>query len=135
MHSYKYNEIDLCVLNELPADIRREILSECHIVNDEKTTTIDKKIGILHNFTFTRLFCLLFIIKDCDIKKNANDIKQKKGFHTLTFEELKVALIKWINFKKGPKDTDIKMLGSYSRQLAIDREIEKLHVMIKFLFR
>lgn len=43
--------------------------------------------------------------------------------------------MKWLNFKKGPKESDIKMLGEYFRELTIQREIDKLHIIVKFLFR
>lgn len=48
VHSYKYSDIDLSVLNELPEDIKEEILRECKTNTDktDKTPSNNKKIGI-----------------------------------------------------------------------------------------
>lgn len=73
--------------------------------------------------------------KNCKELEETKKPKLKTGFNALRYEELKVAILKWMNLGNNPKETDTKMLGEYLRQLATDREIDKLHTIVKFMYR
>lgn len=121
------------VLNELPEELRLEIIREHQLyeVTEAQSKTekgITPKSG---SSSSSEVSSKGLHKKDLPLKHK----EPKLGFHMLTYDEIKAAVIKWLNFGKAPKDTDIKMFGNYLRQLAIDREIDKLHRITKFLFR
>lgn len=140
--SYKYVNIDWDVLNELPEDIKAEIIREHKLHkptsknNSDITTNTNNANASVRNANENKSKASTSKVEHAqNLCLGKQETKQKTGFHMLNQEDFKVALIKWLNSKKGPQETDIKILGEYFRELAINKEINKLIVSIKFLFR
>lgn len=56
-------------------------------------------------------------------------------FSDLSREELKEMFLVWLKVEQRPKAVDVAMLADYFKQMAIDRNIEQLEVLLRFLHR
>lgn len=56
-------------------------------------------------------------------------------FRDLTWDELKEMFLVWLKVERKPKPVDVSMLAEYFKQMAIDRNIEQLEVLLRFLHR
>lgn len=70
-----------------------------------------------------------------DNKNNENQELKKKGFASLSKEELKILLKNWIRNQEIPKDRDVDMLGTFFTNLVQERKLEYLFSMVNLLYR
>lgn len=70
-----------------------------------------------------------------DNKNNENQELKKKGFSSLSKEELKILLKNWIRNQEIPKDRDVDMLGTFFTNLVQERKLEYLFSMVNLLYR
>lgn len=105
------------MVNELPEDIKNEII---------ETYKLDSRASTPRNFDecSTTSSC-------CTELK----VENKSTFHRLTPEQVKDALRSWVSSEKEPKSFDISMLAQFFKELALNREIERLDPMFRFLHR
>nr|CAI5829294.1 unnamed protein product [Callosobruchus analis] len=112
------HEIDLKVLNELPEDLRNEIIKEYHLESKLNQAS-----------------------KVCDVqpqssqKAKAPANKSKSPFTNMSWEQIKPVVKKWIATEKEPADVDTEMIADHFRQMALDRKIEQLHKIFRYLHR
>ncbi|KAK9703060.1 BRCA1 C Terminus (BRCT) domain [Popillia japonica] len=121
------NSIDLNVLKELPKDIQKEIMEEYNLFD----TAFDK----LENKTASDNTNEKQNLTTKDNKNNENQELKKKGFASLSKEELKILLKNWIRNQEIPKDRDVDMLGTFFTNLVQERKLEYLFSMVNLLYR
>lgn len=122
----KNNNIDLEVLNELPEDLRIEIMNEYNLNQGTIISQIKSQKKGEHDFQAPQVQI---------VKKYSKNMKNKSLFEGLSWEELKEALKTWLASEAEPLEFDINLISAYFRQLAITREIEYLKVIFSFLHR
>ncbi|KAJ8980821.1 hypothetical protein NQ317_000554 [Molorchus minor] len=103
-------EIDLSVLNELPEDLRNEIIKEYQL---------EDKIQVSVPSTSS------------DVKNTEQASKYPENLNLKNESETN----KWIQSSERPSEFDVNMIAEHFKQLAIDREIDVLKVIFNFLHR
>lgn len=131
------NDIDLAVLNELPEDIKKEIMETYKLdsrastprsFDENSTSTNTEKIKNVN----------LTVSSSCSIGSsvyNEAPPESKSAFHRLNSDQVKEALRTWLSSENEPKQFDISMLADYFKELALNRKIEFLQVIFNFLHR
>ncbi|XP_025834219.1 DNA repair protein REV1 [Agrilus planipennis] len=134
--------IDVEVLKELPEDIRNEILNEYKISMEEFQQKVNIIVSKANNTDISNT-----VITDDKVKPSTSSTtkkeenvqssitKKKLSFADLEWDELKNLIESWIHSETKPLNCDITRLGEYLKDLAINRKIETLHVLVKFLHR
>ncbi|VEN59386.1 unnamed protein product [Callosobruchus maculatus] len=112
------HEIDLKVLNELPEDLRNEIIKEYQL---ERKLNQVPKVGDVQ--------------LQSSQETKASTRKSKSPFTNMSWEQIKPVLNKWIATEKEPADVDTEMIANHFRQMALDRKIEQLHKIFRYLHR
>ncbi|CAH1981537.1 unnamed protein product [Acanthoscelides obtectus] len=111
------NEIDLEVLHELPEGLRNEIIKEYQLEHRlHQVSKIDNA-------------------QPHDSRKEASGKKMKSPFANMPWEQIKPIVNKWIASEKDPSDFDTEMIANHFRQMALDRKIEELYRIFKYLHR
>ncbi|CAH1107539.1 unnamed protein product [Psylliodes chrysocephalus] len=123
-----HQQIDMDVLNELPEDIRKEIMREYNLQEavkpeGKKRKSQKQKCGKQSN-------------QKIDSEKYLDvDTIQKYPFKNLTWDQIKPIIKKWMESDENPYEFDIEMIAEHFKQLAIDRKIEVLPKMFSYLHR
>ncbi|CAG9857578.1 unnamed protein product [Phyllotreta striolata] len=110
-------KIDVNVLNELPDDIRKEIIEEYNL---QESVAIECKRN------------------DGELTRNNGENNERfveNRFENLSWNEIKPIIKKWIESDEFPYDIDIEMIAEHFKRLAIDRKIETLPAIFNFLHR
>ncbi|XP_030765594.1 DNA repair protein REV1-like [Sitophilus oryzae] len=117
-------QIDMTVLNELPEEIRLEVLQEYGITSTKFNT-------IKNNTVVT--------VKMKTSEKNSEEKRTASSGHSpftnLTWEQTKAGIKAWVKSENIPSAVDVDMLGDHLRQLALDRKLEVLQTGFNFLYR
>ncbi|KAJ8956255.1 hypothetical protein NQ318_014989 [Aromia moschata] len=126
-------EIDLEVLNELPEELRREIIKEYGLeskVKDVPSSSCPKREDNKKNAD------VLEKINEAPPRNETGDGRAKRSpFSNLTWDQIKPVIKEWIRSSETPAELDVEMLAEHFKNLAIDREIEILKVVFNFLHR
>ncbi|KAK5638274.1 hypothetical protein RI129_012569 [Pyrocoelia pectoralis] len=62
-------------------------------------------------------------------------VEEKSPFDSLTLDELRPLILKWLESTTTPNNIDTTLLANHLKKLAIDRKIEQLKVILNFLYR
>ncbi|KAG5864710.1 hypothetical protein JTB14_028543 [Gonioctena quinquepunctata] len=117
-------EIDLRVLNELPEELRREIMSEYELETSVLSTSkVVEPTRTGH-----------MVIPQKHVTKAFTKTEQIH-FVNLTWEQVKHVIKKWMESGDDPEQVDVDMIASYFKRLALNRQIESLKGMFSFLHR
>lgn len=118
------SDIDLNVLNELPEDLRKEIIKDYQL--EEKIFANIKKES--PNDDLNKSF-----IKEAVNEKHNK--RNKSPFKNLPWEQIKPIIEDWTNHETKPLNVDVMMLAEHFKELAIHRKIELLQKMFNYLHR
>ncbi|EFA04888.1 DNA repair protein REV1-like Protein [Tribolium castaneum] len=105
----KKAEVDLNVLQELPPEIRAEIIKEYNLETPAPKPPLESP-------------------------ETAPPAK-KSPFSGLNWPQLKPILYKWLQSEQKPDNYDVVLLGEHFRQSAITRDIDWLPTAMNFLYR
>lgn len=108
-------DIDLAVLNELPEDIKKEIIN---------TYKLDSRASTPRSFDERSTTTI-----------SEPKIEIKSVFHQFSSEQVKEAVRSWLSSDNEPRQFDIFMLADFLKELALNRNIECLHPLVNFLHR
>lgn len=64
-----------------------------------------------------------------------HEVEKTSAFSKLNWDQLKEVVRVWLQSEAEPKEFDIHLLAEYLKELAINRKIERLHIMFNFLYR
>nr|CAH7744684.1 unnamed protein product [Callosobruchus chinensis] len=112
------HEIDLKVLNELPEDLRKEIIKEYQL--ESKLNQVSKVGGVQ---------------PQSSQKTKASTKKSASPFTSMSWDQIKPVVNKWIASENEPAEVDTEMIANHFRQMAMDRKIEQLHKIFRYLHR
>ncbi|KAJ8916575.1 hypothetical protein NQ315_000219 [Exocentrus adspersus] len=114
-------QIDLNVLNELPEELRNEIIKEYGLDFKLGECAMKLQPKTLENESKTQ--------------EQSFDVPKKNLFSGLSWEQIKPIIRKWVESSDEPSEVDVVMLAEHFQQLAIDREIDLLKSVFNFLHR
>lgn len=123
------HEIDINILNELPEDLREEIIKEYKLkikVNDTIHSESDRKGNQLVQTEAK---------ENITTKSNKSENVKTSPFSNLTWDEIKPIIKKWTESEESPYDMDIEMIATHFKLLAVNRQIEVLMSVFNFLYR
>ncbi|KAJ8967010.1 hypothetical protein NQ314_003127 [Rhamnusium bicolor] len=124
-------EIDLNVLNELPEELRNEIIKQYKLEHKIKESTNSSPPKLEE----TKAECPRIQENTQGPVKNDSINDKANPFSKLPWDKIKPIIKQWVHSADKPSQMDTEMLASHFRQLAIDREIETLKSVFNFLHR
>ncbi|CAK1582623.1 unnamed protein product [Parnassius mnemosyne] len=71
----------------------------------------------------------------CNNKKNINDESSQQGLSGLPWEKVRELLRAWLDSGQSPKFCDTKMIAGYLSKLVINKDIDKVYILVNYLNR
>lgn len=131
-------KIELSVLDELPKDIRNEVVKEYNLTSLPSTSTacIEERLSCSPDTEVLQSTGVAVTETALELRETGKKCSRRiQYFSDLTWKELKEMFIVWLKAETIPKPVDVSMLGEYVKQMALDRQIEQLEVLLRFLHR
>ncbi|XP_065169068.1 DNA repair protein Rev1 isoform X2 [Atheta coriaria] len=134
--------LDMSVLQELPEDIRLEIMKEYNL--QLQNQVCDEFKSSQTPGTSATTISTAADNKKPDSEEITKKTRQTKakaqnitatGFDSLSHEDFMNMFANWFQSHSKPLKVDVDMLGKYFKQMAMQRRIEKLYIYAKYLHR
>lgn len=155
-NSIAYSDIDMTVLAALPVEIQQEILAQYkEPINNapaassgaqSSPATTEKNIELKNSPAIAERNIKLknsLTIAEINKLKNIPVLQRDENFFTEPVENcmffgidakhIRKIIHDWVLSEKTPMTCDVQMLGQYFKQLALDKKINELYVMLIFL--